>query len=164
MDDPVAGPPAFFEWNGLKWYRNAKDGYYRDSSGGVLLHIAVWVHANGRVPKGHDIHHLDHDRSHNYLSNLEVRTTLDHKIRHTRERVQNDPTWAEQAESEVARARSNRMWANRRPRTVVCEWCSVVFESVGMRTRFCGPKCAAAARRAKRRELLNTREDVRPHS
>ena len=35
-----------------------------------LLHRFVWERANGPVPDGHELHHLDHDRSNWSLSNL----------------------------------------------------------------------------------------------
>lgn len=160
MDEPTAGPPAWFEWNGLKWYRNAKDGYYRDSSGGVLLHVAVWVHHHGRLPNGYEVHHLDHDRSNNASTNLDSGSLSDHRAYHTQRRVTEDKTWAAQLTTEAARARANKLWAEREPRPFPCANCGAIFQTRGMRPMYCRPACAAAARRARRRAEMGTYPNV----
>lgn len=71
---PLRGrPPAreTVEWNG-QTYSRRNTGYFGATSGDrQLLHRAVWKHHNGPIPDGHDIHHRDHDKSNNDVSNLE---------------------------------------------------------------------------------------------
>jgi hypothetical protein len=47
----------------------------------------------------------------------------------------------------IARARSEAMWRTRAPRLVECQHCPTKFESVGMRAKFCSPRCKMAAAR-----------------
>lgn len=50
----------------------------------VFEHVLVWEQANGRpVPAGHDIHHRDHDKLNNDISNLQLVTKLEHKRIHS---------------------------------------------------------------------------------
>lgn len=45
-------------------------------------HQVVWMKANGDIPKGMVIHHKDHNRFNNELSNLELLTTKQHVMHH----------------------------------------------------------------------------------
>lgn len=60
-------------------------GYLRVSAGGRqrLLHDVVWEQANGAIPGGMEIHHIDEDKLNNALSNLHLVTPLEHKRIHS---------------------------------------------------------------------------------
>lgn len=61
----------FIEFNGAK-YTLRNTGYFGRTDGErTLLHRDMWEHAYGKIPAGHDIHHIDSNRLHNSLSNLE---------------------------------------------------------------------------------------------
>ncbi len=47
-----------------------------------LLHRLVWERANGPVPDGHDLHHLDHDKTNWRLDNLAVVERAAHQQYH----------------------------------------------------------------------------------
>jgi hypothetical protein len=143
--DPVPGPPAYFEWNFTRWYRNAKDGYYRDRSG-FLLHIAVWTDAHGPVLEGHHIHHADHDRAHNALANLRQVDAIEHWRHHESLRT---GVWAESKTSAAGSARARALWAKRQPQPRVCVECGGDFLSTGMRAMLCSYEC----RRARSRKM-----------
>lgn len=72
-------PLPFFMFQGKKFSLRA-NGYYGCTKGydRRLLHIAVWEAMNGKIPKGHDIHHIDHDKSNNAIENLELYTKSEH--------------------------------------------------------------------------------------
>ena len=54
-------------------------GYYAATTGDrQLMHRYVWEKHNGEIPPNHDIHHIDHDRGNNDISNLELYTKSDH--------------------------------------------------------------------------------------
>ncbi|WP_077603633.1 HNH endonuclease [Oceanobacillus sojae] len=54
-------------------------GYYSRTDGDrKLMHRYVWEYYNGKIPENHDIHHKDHDRSNNDISNLELYSKSDH--------------------------------------------------------------------------------------
>jgi hypothetical protein len=73
------------EYRGERYYLCGK--YFQRA--GRRLHVAVWEDQNGRkVPDGHDVHHRDHDRSHNQPGNLEAKPRgkhiSDHQLGHER--------------------------------------------------------------------------------
>jgi hypothetical protein len=59
-----------------------------------LLHKLVWERANGSVPDGHDLHHIDHDKANWSLDNLMPVDRQTHQELHRRVRstvVNNKP-------------------------------------------------------------------------
>jgi hypothetical protein len=46
------------------------------------LHRLIWELAHGPIPMGHVIHHVDHDKGNNDLSNLECMTHAAHSRLH----------------------------------------------------------------------------------
>lgn len=49
----------------------------------VYEHRHLWEQANGPIPDGYHIHHVNHDRADNRLSNLELVPGREHNRRHT---------------------------------------------------------------------------------
>lgn len=47
-----------------------------------MLHQIVWEQANGNLPAGYQIHHKNHVRTDNRISNLQLVTPLEHKRIH----------------------------------------------------------------------------------
>lgn len=59
------------------------EGYWRATLGDrKQLHIYIWEKHNGKMPKGHGIHHKDLDRSNNRISNLECLTIQEISSKH----------------------------------------------------------------------------------
>jgi hypothetical protein len=88
----VAGEKRRIKYEDLTW-----NSFYLESDGrfaavynppgsnkrkSVRRYVWVWVKANGPVPKGHVIHHKDHDRTHDVLDNLELKTKSEHSTHH----------------------------------------------------------------------------------
>jgi hypothetical protein len=72
-------------YRGVHYYRC---GFYFQKDG-VRLHRKVWEDANGPVPKGMHLHHVDEDRANNQLSNLVLMTRRQHFQKHwTQERIE----------------------------------------------------------------------------
>jgi len=62
-----------------KKYTKNNQGYYRKTDGNrQLMHIDVWEYYNEKIPTGHDIHHINHNRADNKIKNLELYTKSEH--------------------------------------------------------------------------------------
>ena len=56
-------------FNGIKFTKDDKTGYYLNSSIRKRLHRYVWELHYGEIPEGYHIHHIDFDKS-NIIRNL----------------------------------------------------------------------------------------------
>jgi len=76
-------PLPFRMFNGRK-YTLRVNGYYGATEGDRgYLHRAMWEDAYGPIPTGFDIHHRDHDRTNNVLSNFECLPKDEHARRYS---------------------------------------------------------------------------------
>lgn len=69
-------PAGFGTTNDKGYHRIRVDGRYR------LAHRVEWERYYGPVPPGYDIHHLDHDKFNNDISNLQIVDKTTHKRLH----------------------------------------------------------------------------------
>lgn len=130
------------------------------------LHEEIWKAANGPIPEGHHIHHIDHDPLNNDLSNLACLSKPEHHRHHG-----NDPAsqqrlhsteqmkhlnairekaseWHSSPEGvEWHREHGRKVMAERPLLAGTCEQCGNAFTSK-LPLRFCSNKCKAAWRRA----------------
>lgn len=72
-------------YNGVKFTKDEKTGYYLNSTLRIRMHRFVWVCEKGEIPKGYDVHHIDHDKSNNDISNLELLSKKQHSKVHYEE-------------------------------------------------------------------------------
>jgi len=72
------------------FHRNTSCGYRRVLIDGieVLEHHLVWVRANGPIPTGYHIHHIDGDKRNNQLTNLSLVSRHAHMRLHRIEQEQ----------------------------------------------------------------------------
>lgn len=169
--DPTPGPPAWYEYNGYRYYRNARVRYYYDPTGN-MLHHAVWVDANGPIPPDHHIHHRNHDRGDNRLVNLQLLTAAEHREHHVS--LQRLPALplrpcavcgvefqpAAKAphvlccsgscgSKKAAQTRKERGTDKRKPRSVVCKQCGTTFATKAFNAACCSDECREDRARAR---------------
>lgn len=69
-------------FNGLKFTKDNKTGYYLNSTHHIRLHRYVWEYYNGTIPQGYDIHHIDLNKDNNDISNLKLISKSEHMKLH----------------------------------------------------------------------------------
>lgn len=86
------GKIAYF--NGHRFTRDERTHYYLAShlidGKRKRLHVYVWEYYNGPVPSGHQIHHIDEDKSHNDIDNLDCKTMHEHLSYHSKKSLQDE--------------------------------------------------------------------------
>ena len=82
---PKGTNKADFEDASFKKYSKGK---YMQSGKGVggeqYLHRAVWKKDHGKIPKGYEVHHKDHDTLNNNISNLALVKSGEHQGMHNK--------------------------------------------------------------------------------
>ncbi len=160
------GKYAYF--NGLRFARDDKTGYYLNSTISKRLHRHVWEYFNGAIPVGYHIHHKDMDKGNNNIENLAMVKSSKHTRLHG---ILNsiDDKWLEWARNNMhvnARpaaskwhgSEEGKKWHRRHyqemrhklhaKETRVCDYCGLEYEGFARKTdRFCSNKCKSAWRR-----------------
>lgn len=154
-------------FNGYKFTRDEKTGYYLNSTLRMRIHRYVWEYYNGKIPDGYHVHHIDGDKSNNDISNLRLLTVSDHIKLHMsdlpeekKERMRKN--LAEKAQPRAIEWHGSKdgiEWHKKhyddmkeklyKKREYVCEQCGKKFEAhKNKTTRFCSNACKSAWRRA----------------
>ena len=68
--------------DGIRFCRDDRTGYYLNSARRLRLHRYVWEKHNGAIPKGYHVHHIDHDKANNDISNLQLLSQGEHERLH----------------------------------------------------------------------------------
>ena len=157
-------------FNGERFKKDNKTGYYL-SSGNLVngkrirLHRYIWEYYYGEIPKGYDIHHKDHNKDNNDISNLEMLLKKDHIYLHKREIT--DETRNKYRENMNRNARpkaiewhksnKGKEWhkeqykislGNQKPKKFICDYCGKEYETLDKGiNRFCSNNCKSAYRR-----------------
>jgi len=79
-------------------YEGTMHPYKRKKNGkrmSWLKHLKVWTEANGEIPKGYIIHHIDGDKKNNNISNLKCINRSEHTLIHSKERKRIHSTGSE---------------------------------------------------------------------
>lgn len=152
-------------FNGRKYTRDDKTGYYLNSTSRERIHRAVWAHYNGPIPDGYAIHHIDEDKSNNCIENLQLISRSEHATLHGNERAATNYEWMYQNIREKAAPKAvewhksevGRKWhsehgkevlRNLQPRKRICEECGKEYTTKKMSiSRFCSNGCKSKWRR-----------------
>ena len=125
------------ELHGVAYFQNS-DGYYLTGpNNGVdrLYHRQLWIDAHGPIPPGWQVHHLDHDKTNNDLSNLAAMSARAHHRHHHVGKT------VAQAFIEFQRERMTRAHREMVPKVHTCVICESTFERRAYRASFCSDEC-----------------------
>jgi len=157
----------FIVLNDHRFTRDEKTGYYRCDKLRKRLHQYVWENERGKVPKGFHVHHIDHDKRNNDISNLIAIPGKNHLSDHEQERLKDEDfrnfrikTMNEKARPKAIewhKSKEGREWHSKQSKEIAktrklakftCDHCSNGFETWNTsRNRFCSNKCKSAWRR-----------------
>lgn len=151
--------PTIQEFNGERFYLCGN--YFQHQ--GKRLHVAVWRHYNGEIPKGYHVHHKDKNRAHNDIDNLELVESSMHHSMHMSEREEYNKKHIEDIRvlaSEWHRSEEGRAWHRKHAKEqwehveekeYVCSYCGKTFKTTNRysdnQNRFCSNNCRASFRR-----------------
>lgn len=154
--------------DGYKFRKDTKSGYYLSGSIGgrrIRLHRYIWEKINGNIPKGYDIHHIDHNKDNNDISNLELISSYRHKKVHGEELSEETREWYRKNLNEKARPKAIEWHKSEdakefhirqykislgamKPIEKICEYCGKKYKTKNYSTgKFCSNKCKSAYRR-----------------
>ena len=138
--------------NGIVYTKYEGRHYYNPNgtyikNGYAALHRQVWIDANGDIPQGHHIHHIDHDQDNNDISNLQCIEAGTHQRLHGH--LQKDEVQAklkEWRESDEGKATLRENAVKMRERTperkLACKHCKKSFVTKSSTAIYCGQDCA----------------------
>lgn len=149
------------------WKVSSSQGKYVAGQS-VSMHRYVWEFHNGEIPDGYQIHHKDHNRANNTLSNLELVETVEHCRYHMRKRAEKDPNhWkpalerAREAAKEWHKSEEGRAWHREHAKKtahrvethgikMTCTWCGKTYKGLAKARKkgFCSASCQGMARNA----------------
>ena len=151
-------------FNGLRFTRDDKTGYYLNSTIRKRIHRYVWEYYNGEIPDGYQIHHKDGDKSNNSIENLELLKKSDHCKLHGDLLTEDQREWRRNNLNIVARPKAiewhkseqGHLWHIQQYEKMkdklhiivkcVCVNCGREFDGHS-NSRYCSNKCRSSYRR-----------------
>jgi hypothetical protein len=163
MSDPIVISETVQEFQGQRFYRCGP--YFQRK--GRRLHRLVWESANGPIPKGYEIHHMDHDKANNSLGNLELLPAKVHESIHGKmqaDRLRQIRHLGDHAARAWHASEEGREWHKqnfeKNCRDVLservdleCKHCGIAFKGKH-NSAFCSNNCKSASRRASGVDLV----------
>lgn len=155
-------------FDGRAFRRDKKTGYFLNSTIHKRLHVYVWEHYNGRVPKGYHVHHIDKDKNNNEIENLQLLTSTEHNRLHASQWTDERREWARgnllenavPASKEWHKSEEGKEWhskhgkeayKNRTEKEYICTCCGKPFKTKNRygkgQNTFCCNACKSAYRR-----------------
>lgn len=151
-------------FDGEKFRRDKKTGYYLCSKLRKRLHRYVYEYYNGEIPKGYDIHHKI-DKYHNDIEDLELKKKSEHRQYHKNALTEEQREWYRDNMNKVARPKAIEWHKSKKGiewhkehyvlykekfkevKQFSCENCGKKFQSSQQQSRFCSNRCKSQWRR-----------------
>ena len=145
--------------DGYKFRKDKKTGYWLCSTLRKRLHIYIYEKYNGAIPKGMQVHHIDHNKDNNEIENLMLVTRKEHDKIHFEEMTDEEKERRRKNLQENARPKAiewhksekGKQWhiehyenvkeKLRKTYKFKCENCGKEFQSTQIRSRFCSNVC-----------------------
>lgn len=153
-------------FRGKRYRKDCDSGYFKRIENGtsIYLHREIYQSYHGSIPAGHEVHHRDHDKDNNDVSNLVLLSSEEHKKLHGREMSEEERERRRRNMELVARPKAVEWHKSEEGRTwhrlhyektkaalqadvdLVCKNCKNHFIGKA-KSRFCSNKCKSAWRR-----------------
>ena len=156
--------------DGHKFKKDKKTGYYLSgviNGKRIRLHRYIYQKYKGEIPKGYDIHHIDHNKDNNEIENLELllpkvhKEKLGHEItEEMRVFYRNNLNYKARPKAiEWHKSKEGREWHKKQyeislrnhnvvKRTHICQNCGKEYETIeNGHNKFCSNNCKSAYRR-----------------
>ena len=151
--------PKYIIYDGLRFCRDEKTGYYLNSTIRKRLHRYIWEKEVGKIPKGYHVHHINGNKADNRIDNLSIMTASGHERLHGSEQERKERARKNMAEvvlpaavkwhkSEEGRKRHSEFHAGTKVKRsdMTCAVCGKTFQGV-TNQRFCSNACKSKFRR-----------------
>lgn len=157
------------ELDGFKFYKYEENGYFNGYVNGkrIRLHRYVWEKHNGEIPKGYHIHHKDHNKFNNDISNLELISASEHEKSHYVQKTDEEKAIITNNLMNIAHPKACEWhgskegveWHKSHGKSVACKLkdvklkktciqCGITFYDNGFnKAKFCSNKCKSKYRR-----------------
>lgn len=145
--------------DGYKFRKDKKSGYWLCSTLHKRLHRYIYEKYNGKIPEGMQVHHIDHNKDNNEISNLMLLTRKEHDRIHFEEMTEEEKERRRKNLKENAmpkakewhKSEEGRKWHLEHYEKVkdklykkynfTCSVCGKQFESTQIRSKFCSNVC-----------------------
>lgn len=147
--------------DGYKFRKDRKTGYWLCSTLHKRLHVYIYEKYNGPIPKGYEVHHIDHNKDNNEIENLILLTRKQHNELHKKEMTEelrqklrdNFNKNARPKANEWHKSEEGKEWHKKHYELMKsklhkeyefkCLECDVTFKSTQIKSKFCSNKCKA---------------------
>ena len=148
-------------------FRKDKRGYWISGTLHKYLHQYIYEQNYGKIPKGYEIHHIDHNKDNNEISNLKLVTKEEHLQIHSKEmteelkqklrnhiKINVIPKAVEWHKSNTGREWHKKHYEQMKNKLYIlkdfkCLQCGKDFKSTKAGSKFCCNACKSKWRREK---------------